>query len=144
MDHEFFTGPTPGNGLGWNWFSLNLKDGRDIMLYAVHHPDGEEFVFGTLNAGAVSRPLDMRGANFIPVRNWTSPRTGSEYPVSWKVSLPEELIELSVEAELDAQEVVANASVGFAYWEGYCSFRGLIAGRGVVGEGYVELTGYDH
>jgi predicted secreted hydrolase len=143
MDHEFFTGPTPGDGLGWNWFSVNLDDGRDIMLYAVRHPDGEVFPFGTLNSNGTSRPLDMEDASFVPVRLWTSPTTGSSYPVSWRIALPREKIEFSVEAELDAQEIVADASVGFAYWEGYCSFRGLIQAQTVTGEGYVELTGYD-
>jgi len=142
MDHEFFTGSTPAEGLGWDWFSANLDDGRDLMLYRVRHPDGDEYAFGTLMEGDSSRRLDMTGATWTPGSRWTSPTSGARYPVEWNIELPAESISLEVRALLDQQEVQAPRSVGFSYWEGYCDYRVRMGEAEIGGEGYAELTGY--
>lgn len=143
MDHEFFTGDTPAKGVGWDWFSCRLDDGRDLMLYLLRYPDGSRFRSGTLvEADGSSRPLDVDGMELSPGRIWTSPQTGTHYPVSWELSLPAESLELRVEALLDAQEVHAEQTVGFGYWEGLSRFSGSMAGAVIAGEGFVELTGY--
>jgi predicted secreted hydrolase len=143
MDHEFFTGDTPVQGVGWDWFSCRLEDGRDLMLYLLRYPDGSRFRSGTLvERDGSSRPLRTDGMMLEPLRFWTSPHTGATYPVAWRITLPEEALSLQVEARLDAQEVHAQETVGFAYWEGLCSWTGRFGGTSVQGEGYVELTGY--
>ena len=40
MDHEFFTSAMAPNLAGWDWFSLQLDDGREVMLYLLRHQDG--------------------------------------------------------------------------------------------------------
>ena len=40
MDHEFFTGAMAPNLAGWDWFSLQLDDGWEVMLYLLRHKDG--------------------------------------------------------------------------------------------------------
>jgi predicted secreted hydrolase len=143
MDHEFFTGDTPVEGLGWDWFSCRLQDGRDLMLYLLRYPDGTRYRSGTLvEADGSSRPLDLNSLTLEPLRHWSSPRTGARYPVEWRISIPEEDLELHVQARLDAQEVHAEETVGFAYWEGLSRFTGTSDGLPIQGEGYVELTGY--
>jgi predicted secreted hydrolase len=144
MDHEFFSGAgTPVQGLGWDWFSCRLDDGRDLMLYLLRHPDGERYRAGTLvEADGSSRALDTSDLTATPTRWWTSPDTGRRYPVAWRLDAAAEDLALEVEALLDGQEIHAEATVGFAYWEGLCSYRGRVGGRRAAGEGYVELTGY--
>jgi predicted secreted hydrolase len=149
MDHEFFTGDTPREGLGWDWFGLRLEDGRDLMLYVVRSP-GEPgdavrvHAEGTLvQRGGESRPLDTRGLQAAPTQTWTSPETAITYPVRWRLELPREAVRLEVVALLPQQEIPADRSVGFSYWEGACRFQGTAAGGAVAGEGYVELTGYE-
>jgi predicted secreted hydrolase len=144
MDHEFFTGATPEAGLGWDWFSARLDDGRDVMLYVVVDSRGDRHASGTLiERDGASRPLDVTGLVAQPLRTWRSPRSGATYPVAWRLELPVEGALLAVDAALDAQEVLAERSAGFAYWEGLSRFRGTWRGQPVAGEGYVELTGYD-
>ena len=40
MDHEFFTGAMAPNLAGWDWFSLQLADGWEVMLYLLRQKDG--------------------------------------------------------------------------------------------------------
>ena len=143
MDQEFFTGDTPVEGLGWDWFSCRLDDGRDLMLYLLRYPDGTLYRSGTLvERDGTHRPLDPTDMTLEPGRRWTSPQTGATYPVSWRIHLPREDMHLEVDALLDEQEVHAEETVGFAYWEGLSRYTGEIAGEAISGEGYVELTGY--
>lgn len=143
MDQEFFTGDTPVEGLGWDWFSCRLDDGRDLMLYLLRYPDDSRFRSGTIvETDGTSRPLDTADMTLEPGRTWTSPTTGATYPVQWEIGLPREDLQLTVEALVDGQEVHAEETVGFAYWEGLSRFTGTIDGQALSGEGYVELTGY--
>lgn len=143
MDHEFFTGDTPVQGVGWDWFSCRLEDGRDLMLYLLRYPDGSHYRSGTVvEADGSSRALSIEGMRLEPLRDWTSPYTSATYPVAWRIELPEESLELFVEARLDEQEVHAQETVGFAYWEGLSGYTGTWAGQAIRGAGYVELTGY--
>jgi len=144
MDHEFFTGDTPIQGVGWDWFSCRLDDGRSLMLYLLRYPDGSRFRSGTLMlADGSSRALAVEGMTLEPLRTWTSPETQVTYPVAWRVVLPQESLDLQVEARLDDQEVHATQTVGFAYWEGLSRYTGTFGTDAVRGEGYVELTGYE-
>ena len=41
MDHEFFTHQLEPDQTGWDWFSLQLDDGTDLMLYRLRRSDGK-------------------------------------------------------------------------------------------------------
>jgi predicted secreted hydrolase len=74
----------------------------------------------------------------LPTRHWSSPLTGTRYPVAWTVDTPQGPFQ--VEALADAQELDSRRSTGTVYWEGLSELRDA-AGR-VLGQGYLELTGY--
>ncbi|HEY7530265.1 MAG TPA: lipocalin-like domain-containing protein [Gemmatimonadota bacterium] len=146
MDHEFFTGGLAAGQEGWDWLSLRLEDGRDVMLYRLRR-GGErtDYALGTVAGaeGAEGRPLDLSGAVFEPLERWRSPDTGALYPVAWRVALPGEELSLEIRTPVASQEVPSRASVGFAYWEGLVDASGTWRGDAVRGEGYLEMTGYD-
>jgi predicted secreted hydrolase len=146
MDHEFFTGGLAPGQEGWDWLSLRLEDGRDVMLYRLRGAGGAtDFALGTATArdGTAARPLDAAGAVFQPRERWRSPATGVEYPVAWRIELPREDLALEVRTPVEAQEIPSRESVGFSYWEGLVDAAGRWEGRSVRGEGYLEMTGYD-
>jgi predicted secreted hydrolase len=141
FDHEWSTSALGAGAVGWDWFSLQLDDGRDLMCFRVRRTDGgaDEASSGTLVAAdGAARGLGRDEFSIAPLRRWTSPRTGTTYPSRWRVSVPGEGLDVVVDPLLDDQEMRTS----FVYWEGAVAVRGTAAGRAVRGHGYVELTGY--
>ena len=144
MDHEFGSSFLEESQIGWDWFSIQLDDGTDVMVYTIRSIDGEP---GRLSSGTVVTTesvtiLDSSDYQLAPVRQWTSPRTGAAYPVVWKLELPNEGLSLDVAAVVEAQELVTAESTGVTYWEGTVEVSGTRNGEDIAGRGYLEMTGY--
>jgi predicted secreted hydrolase len=122
----------------WDWFSIRLADGRDIMLFRFPGNDGP-VAFGTL-VPAAGKPQHLSAADFeaTPTGTWISPATGVEYCVTWKVAIPTEQLNLTVVAVANDQELDTRASTFNIYWEGLCDVEGLWQGKPVSGYAYVE------
>lgn len=141
-DHEWSTSALGPDEIGWDWFALQLDDGREIMYYQLRRKDGSvsPFTGGTLVAADGSkRHLTNDDVELVVLDRWTSQVSGAEYPVKWNLSLPEEDLMLRVDAVMPNQEL--NVSV--RYWEGAVNIEGVNSGTPLSGVGYVELTGYD-
>jgi predicted secreted hydrolase len=145
MDHEFGTNQLSEDQIGWDWFSLQLDSGEEVMLYRLRRRDGapDGNSSGTLVAG------DGQGTNLgaddfsvRSLRAWTSPATGAVYPVEWELEIPSIGARLRVTPMMDDQELVTTRSTGIAYWEGAVRVEGTRDGEALTGRGYVELTGY--
>jgi len=144
MDHEFGTSLLEQGQTGWDWFSLQLDDGTDVMLYRLRRTDGsmDPHSSGTLSErDGRTQPLDLNRTVFTPGATWRSPATSATYPVAWRVSVPSASLDLVVSAVVDGQELAGLPS-GVAYWEGAIDVSGTRAGHAVRGRGYLEMTGY--
>jgi len=141
MDREWSTSALAADLEGWEWFALQLDDGRDLMFYRLRGVDGSTSPFSggslTDSAGRTTR-LDATDVLLESTREWTSPATRVRYPVAWRVVLPNEELELLVEPRLNGQEL----DLSVRYWEGAISVSGETAGRRIGGVGYLELAGY--
>ena len=42
MDHEWFTHQLEANQQGWDWFSVQLDSGAELMLFQLRHADGDD------------------------------------------------------------------------------------------------------
>ncbi len=137
LDREWSTSALSENQEGWDWFSLQLDDGGEIMLYQLRLKDGgvDTFSSGSLIAtnGDVT-PLKAEDFEIKVIDTWKSPTTEIVYPSKWEISIPKQDIELTVVPLLQNQELL----VSFIYWEGAVK----VSGNGISGKGYVELTGY--
>ena len=145
MDHEFFSDYLAGHKAGWDWMSVQLDDGVDLMLFGIRDVRGGygPDTFGTfVDARGDARPIEPGGVAFRPGRRWRSDATGAEYPVEWRVEVPDLDLRLDVRPRLDAQEVFTGHGILPAYWEGAVRFSGERRGRPVTGVGYLEMTGY--
>ncbi len=145
MDHEFGTSFLEPYQVGWDWLSIQLNDGRDLMLFQLRRKDGSRDAHssGTIvDAAGNSSILAAADFNMEPGRIWLSPSSGGKYPVEWTVRIPGRQIVLSVRAALDNQELQTPQSTGVVYWEGAISAEGEASGSPVHGLGYLELTGY--
>jgi predicted secreted hydrolase len=146
MDHEFGTNFLEQDQAGWDWLSIQLDDGGDVMLFQLRRTDGtiDLHSSGTLvePGGRVRAIATPSAFSMTPGRRWRSPASGAAYPVQWTVRVPGAALELTLAAVLDDQELRTAASTGVTYWEGAIDVRGTRAGRPVTGRGYLEMTGY--
>jgi predicted secreted hydrolase len=136
MDREWSTSSLGPDQVGWDWFSLQLADGRELMLYRLRKKDGsvDSASSGTLIAAdGSSRPLTLADVALETSGSWTSPRSGARYPARFHLRLPAFGLDLDVRPLLADQEL----DTSFRYWEGAVAVTGSVAGSG-----YVELTGY--
>lgn len=141
LDREWSTSALAEDQAGWDWFALQLDDGRDLMLYRLRRTDGsvDPASAGTLVApGGQSRHLGADDMRFRVLQHWTSPNSGVRYPVGWHLTLPEDDLELEIKPAFDDQEM----DVTVRYWEGAVVVRGAQRGRKLSGRGYMELAGY--
>ena len=140
FDHEWGTSQLGDGVVGWDWFSLRLDDGRDLMLYRLRQARGgaARHSSGTVvNVDGTVSTLARDDATIEVLERWTSPATGARYPVRWRLRIPAHDIELGVRALLAASELDGSATTGVIYWEGPVEASGTQGG-----EGYVEMTGY--
>ena len=144
MDHEFGTSFLEPAQAGWDWFSIQLDDGTDLMVYVMRRIDGsrDPRSSGTIVSRAGVTHLRADDFRLTPGRRWTSPASGAAYPVAWRIAVPPYGLELDVAAAVDAQELETGRSTGVTYWEGTIDVRGTRGGVPVTGSGYLEMTGY--
>ncbi|MSP13916.1 MAG: carotenoid 1,2-hydratase [Chloroflexi bacterium] len=139
MDHEFGTSYLGPGSIGWDWFSLQLSDGREVMFFQIRRKDGsiDPFSSGSLvEADGTVQPLAVQDVQIAVLDNWTSPHSGGKYPARWRLSIPAYQLNLEVTPYAPDQEL----NLGFTYWEGASTVTDA-SGR-LTGQGYVELTGY--
>jgi predicted secreted hydrolase len=141
MDREWSTSSLGKDQVGWDWFALQLSDGREVMLYRLRGKDGsaDPASSGTvIGPGGESRQLTLGDFTLEDLDRWQSPRSGAEYPSRWRLRIPSEGLDVEVRPLLADQEL----DVSFLYWEGAVEISGTRSGAPVTGRGYVELTGY--
>ena len=144
MDHEFGTSFLEPDQQGWDWFSIQLADGSDLMMFQLRRSGGQ--VDPQSSGTLVSKrqpPRRLAAGDFVltPGRSWTSPTSKGVYPVEWKIAVPGEALDLTVRPVIDPQELTGPRS-GVSYWEGAIDVEGTRAGRPISGRGYLEMTGY--
>ncbi len=133
MDHEWFTEQLAGDQVGWDWFSVQLENGTELMLFELRRKDGtiDPYSSGTF-VDAAGKAHHLRRGDFTlePVGKWQN------YPVQWKIVIPSLRLSLVSRPVLPNQELRATAG-GPRYWEGAMDFTGT-----QKGVGYLEMTGY--
>jgi predicted secreted hydrolase len=145
MDHQWGDFLTLGGG-GWDWFSMQLRDNTEMMLYFVRDASGAvlstyiDYVDSSGNDHIIV-PTALKATSLA---TWTSPATGITYPSGWRVGINAPLLHttLSIIPQLRNQELDARQSTGNVYWEGAVTIQGQSNDNAIAGEGYVELTGY--
>ena len=144
MDHEFGTSFLEPEQQGWDWLSLQLDDNRELMLYQLRRADGsrDPRSSGTIvDARGGTTHLTAADFTLAPVSTTFTAPSGARYPVTWTIGVPREQLTLTVTTPLANQEL-ATAGAGIAYWEGMVQVAGTARGRPVTGRGYLEMTGY--
>jgi predicted secreted hydrolase len=145
MDHQWGNFLTLAGG-GWDWFSIQLDNETEMMLYLIRDTTGKTIstYVGFIGPRAENLLLPASALKVTVLGHWRSPVTMANYPSGWRVEIndPQLHASLVLLPELKDQELVVLKSTGNSYWEGAVRIQGESAGQSVRGEGYVELTGY--
>ena len=145
MDHEFGSGDLGDDLAGWDWFSIQLGNRTELMLYRLRRADG---TITPVSSGTVILPdgraqhLSSTDVQVTVEDHWASQTSGARYPSRWRVAVPTLALSLNVRPLLAGQELVTSRSTRVTYWEGAVEVSGELRGAPVSGQGYVELTGY--
>ncbi len=145
FDHEFSTSLLGKNQVGWDWFSIQLDNREEIMLYAMRTRDGgmDPVSEGTwIKADGTTERIPPGGFTLEKTATWKSPKSGALYPAGWHITIPAHQAELTVTPAMADQELHVTKMGVLDYWEGACTMKGSIGGQAVTGLGYTELTGY--
>ena len=141
MDREWSTTALGEDLAGWDWFALQLDDGRELMFYQLRRKDGQADPFSAgalVDARGGTRPLARDDVRLEVLATRRSPRSGVTYPARWRLTQVPQGLVLEVAPRLADQELI----VGPRYWECAVTVRGTEGDRAVAGHGYVELVGY--
>ncbi len=146
MDREWSTSALEPGQVGWDWFALQLDDGRDLMFFRLRQharSAGED----TLDPASSGTLVDLDGSahhlahddvRVTATGSWSSPRSGTRYPAAFHLELPHARLSLDVTPVVPDQEL----DLSFRYWEGAVDVTGTDTGKPIGGRGYLELTGY--
>jgi predicted secreted hydrolase len=138
FDHEWATNQLAPDQVGWNWCGLQMSNGTELMLYQMRLKKGE--IDPVSNGTLVQRDgtavhLPAAAFRMTPTRFWKSKTSGANYPLAWRIEIPEQRLDLNVSPIVNDQELTLGR---LTYWEGAVE----VNGDGIIGRGYLELTGY--
>ncbi|WP_423409392.1 lipocalin family protein [Heyndrickxia sp. MSNUG] len=144
FDHQWGRDYSLAKGSGWNWFGVQLSDGRDLLLNEMTSGKPDSSMANIVEKDGTIR--FTRDITFKKIKYWKSLKTNGRYPVEWQISIPEFAIELHVEAVFPNQEMPILGPIK-GIWEGACRAEGieiLPSGKrkGLEGIGFMELVGY--
>ncbi len=143
MDHEISSSQLSGGQIGWDWISVHLTDGREVMLYRLRRADGSADPASTLTWVDGAGRTQVSPFTWTVQSTWKSAKTGATYPSRVKVATIDpatgSAVELLIEPLAESQELTGELG-GVPYWEGACRVRDA-AGR-EIGSAFMELTGY--
>ncbi len=131
LDREWSSQPLAEDQSGWDWFSLSFDTGERLMGFVLRD-SGDGFTSGTWIAKD-GQPSALAPGAFQASALATSDVAQRKIPTTWRVTLPERGLDITVEA-LNPRSWMETS---FPYWEGPVRITGSHAGRG-----YLEMTGY--
>ncbi|MCE6977395.1 iron ABC transporter permease [Pseudomonas frederiksbergensis] len=132
LDREWSSQPLTANQTGWDWFSLHLDTGEQVMLYRMRQKDGAPYLTGTwIDAQGQTQLLHADDISLTPQD--TANVAGRSMPVHWSIKIPAKHLEITI----SALNPKAWMDLRIPYWEGPVRLSGSHGGQG-----YLEMTGY--
>lgn len=136
FDHQW--GDFATTKLAWAWFSLQLDEGLDVMIYQLHDQENNSMLYaGSITQNGITRMLFEDDFTITPLDTWTSKKTGYTYPIAWAINMPNKNINIKTRSIIESSEFDANQTTYNVYWEGAVSIEGTHTGKG-----FMELYGY--
>lgn len=124
--------------LSWDWFSLMLDNGMDLMIYQLRDKTNAPILyFGSVTQNEITETLSQSEFSIQPNQSWVSQKTDIVYPVGWVIQVPKKDINIKTQSIIRNSEFDARLTSHNIYWEGAVSIMGSHSGQG-----FMELYGY--
>lgn len=138
FDREWSSSALGANQSGWDWFAIQLNDGRDIMLYQLRLNDGSRDDYShAVEIDSAGNATEISIENIeLEITRWWQSEFGNSYPVAGVIRRKDTNETLVFEPLVDDQLL----DLTVRYWEGAISLSN--ENNEAVGRGYMELTGY--
>jgi len=127
---------------GWDWFSLQLDDNTELMIFLLHYLDGHTALTGGTFVDADGCYSHFSDYEITALGSWESPYFPNypdlePYPYGWDLEVPDHDLTLNIMPVFEDQEINCCSTTLNTYWEGEVEVTGTVGGIG-----YVELAGY--
>lgn len=124
--------------LTWDWFSLQLDDDTDIMMYQLRDKTNRPIRYtASITQNKKTEILEAKEYSLKKVKYWLSSKTTISYPIEWQLKIPAKNIDVFIKSILDDSEFDARLTTYNVYWEGAVKVTGTH-----TGQGFMELSGY--
>lgn len=125
--------------LSWDWFSLQLNNGVDVMIYQLRDKANRPVLFtGSISHNGVTELLPETDFSIVPGKTWTSSKSNIVYPIEWAINIPKRNINLTVEGINKNSEFDAMLTSYNFYWEGAVKIQGSHTGVGFMELYYMD------
>ncbi|MEP9416216.1 carotenoid 1,2-hydratase [Gordonia sp. VNQ95] len=140
QDRQWFN-KTQMLGGGWNWFSLQLGNNTQYMLYYLTDPSTGAVInkIGTkvVNGVPTTVPGDQMGMTVLGSQR--SPSSGFTYPTKWRLTVPSGTFQVT--PLVPHQEL--TVPLHRTYLEAASSVTGRLDGQPVSGRAYAEVNPWE-
>ncbi|MDB6145095.1 MAG: lipoprotein [Pseudomonas sp.] len=132
LDREWSSQPLTANQTGWDWFSVHLDSGEQVMLYRMRQKNGEPYLTGTW-IGVDGQTELLKGSEIQLTPLDFNEVAGRKMAKQWQVKIPAKHLDITT----TALNPKAWMDLRIPYWEGPVTVTGSQGGTG-----YLEMTGY--
>ena len=140
LDREWSTSALSQEQAGWDWFSLQLDNGTDIVYFQLRYKDGSPYPYNEgliVDAEGNTIRLGTGDIKLMVTKTWQSP-LGGVYPIEWQAEIALLDKTVIIRAVFPEQEL----DLSTRYWEGAVNICEEEDPGKLIGIGYMELTGY--
>ncbi|MGH8558008.1 MAG: lipocalin family protein, partial [Methylococcales bacterium] len=131
FDHQW--GDFSVGRLAWDWFSLQLDNDIDVMIYRLRDKSNKAVLdIASVRHNGKTEWLKANEFDIKPGRTWASKQTGSVYPATWTIEIPQVNMDITTRAIIDDCEFDARLTTYNYYWEGPVSVQGTHRGQGFM------------
>ncbi len=140
MDHQWMANL---GRRGWDWFAIQLDGDTEVLVWQIVNADHSIESRDMMVMYPDGSTYHSRDPRIDRAETWTSPGTGVEYGVAWRIREDGRGINLEVKARYAEQEIrmfELMPEAAYQFWEGNTVISGRLDGREVSGTGHAEIV----